>query len=175
MKKEEIFTLSNFISFVRLFFAAPLYYFISSDEITIVLLFICLAILTDMLDGFLARRWNQITTLGKILDPLADKTCTIAGFLALSFYQDMPIWVTIVIIIRDVTILMASAIIISSKKVVMASNIAGKVTVLIITLLGVVYIFDITFLKTPLSIITGGAILYSFINYSIVFFRKIWR
>jgi CDP-diacylglycerol--glycerol-3-phosphate 3-phosphatidyltransferase len=139
----------------------------------IAMLFIFFAVLTDTLDGYFARKWNQITTLGKIVDPLADKTCTIAGFLALSFYQDLPLWVTIAIIVRDLIILIASAIIIGSKKLVMASNIPGKITVLVITFLGVVYLVNIEILKMPLTYLAGGAILYSFINYSVVFYRRI--
>jgi CDP-diacylglycerol--glycerol-3-phosphate 3-phosphatidyltransferase len=173
MKKEEIFTLSNIISFLRFLFAAPVYYYISIHENMIAFLFILLAVLTDTLDGYFARKWNQITTLGKIIDPLADKACTIAGFLALSFYDDLPLWVTIAIIARDILIVLASAIIISSKKLVMASNIPGKITVLTITFLGIVYLFDIEILKLPLTILAGISILYSFINYSVVFFKRL--
>jgi CDP-diacylglycerol--glycerol-3-phosphate 3-phosphatidyltransferase len=173
MKKEEIFTLSNVISFIRLLFAAPIYYYISIHENMIALIFIFLAGLTDILDGYFARRWNQITNLGKIIDPLADKACTISGFLALSFYQDLPLWITLAIIIRDIIILFASAIIIGSKKLVMASNIPGKITVLIITFLGIVYLTNIEILKMPFIILAGISILFSFINYSIVFFKRI--
>jgi CDP-diacylglycerol--glycerol-3-phosphate 3-phosphatidyltransferase len=173
MKKEEIFTLSNVISFIRLLFAAPIYYYISIHENMIALIFIFLAGLTDILDGYFARRWNQITNLGKIIDPLADKACTISGFLALSFYQDLPLWITLAIIIRDIIILFASAIIIGSKKLVMASNIPGKITVLIITFLGIVYLTNIEILKMPFIILAGISILFSFINYSIIFFKRI--
>lgn len=173
MKKEEIFTLSNIISFLRILFAAPIYYYISIHENMIAMGFIFLAVLTDTLDGYFARRWNQITNLGKIIDPLADKACTIAGFLALSLYQDLPIWVTFAIIARDLMILAASAVIISSKKLVMASNIPGKITVLVITLLGLVYLLNIEIMKFPLIILAGIAIMYSFINYSIIFFKRL--
>ena len=173
MKKEEIFTLSNIISFLRVLFAAPIYYYISIHENMTALLFIFLAGLTDILDGYFARRWNQITTLGKIIDPLADKICTITGFLALSLYQDLPFWVTTAIIVRDLMILAASAVIISSKKLVMASNIPGKIAVLVITLLGLVYLLNIEIMKFPLIILAGIAIIYSFTNYSIIFFKRL--
>jgi CDP-diacylglycerol--glycerol-3-phosphate 3-phosphatidyltransferase len=173
MKKEEIFTLSNIISFLRVLFAVPIYYYISIQNNMIALLFIFLAVLTDTLDGYFARKWNQITNLGKIIDPLADKACTIAGFLALSLYQDLPFWITIAIISRDVLILFASAVIIGSKKLVMASNIPGKITILIITFLGTVYLLNIEILKMPLTLLAGIAILYSFINYSIIFLKRL--
>jgi len=172
MKKEEIFTLSNILSSLRFLFAAPVYYYISRHENMIAILFVFLAILTDILDGYFARKWNQITSLGKIIDPLADKACTIAGFLALSLHQDLPIWITLAIIIRDIIILSASAFFISSKKLVLASNIPGKIAVLIITFLGLVYLTNIEILKVPFTILAGIAILFSFVNYSIVFFKR---
>lgn len=173
MKNKKIFTLSNIISFFRLLIAVPIYYYISINHNMIAIVFIIFAVLTDTLDGYFARKWNQITTLGKIIDPLADKTCTIAGFLALSIFQDLPVWITIIIIVRDLIIMIASAVIIGSKKLVLSSNIPGKITVLIITLMGIIYLINIDILKVPLTILAGGAILYSFINYSIVFYRKI--
>ena len=91
MDKKEIYTTSNIISFIRFFLAGPIYYAIAVNNIPLALLLIFFAALSDWLDGFFARRWNQITSLGKIIDPLADKSCTIAGFLALSFYQDLPL------------------------------------------------------------------------------------
>ena len=57
MKKEEIFTLSNVISTIRIFFAAPIYYYISIHKNIIALVFIFLAVLTDTLDGYFARKW----------------------------------------------------------------------------------------------------------------------
>jgi CDP-diacylglycerol--glycerol-3-phosphate 3-phosphatidyltransferase len=173
MKKEDIFTLSNIISFLRLLFAVPVYYYISINETIIAILFIFFAVLTDTLDGYFARKWNQITTLGKIIDPLADKACTIAGFLALSFYHDLPLWITLTIIVRDLIILIASAIIINFKKLVLASNIPGKITVLIITFLGVVYLINIEILKLPLTFLAGVAILFSLMNYAVVFYKSL--
>jgi CDP-diacylglycerol--glycerol-3-phosphate 3-phosphatidyltransferase len=139
----------------------------------VAMLFVFLALLTDILDGYFARKWDQITSLGKIIDPLADKACTIGGFLALSLYQDLPFWITFAVIIRDIIIVSASAIIIGSRKIVLASNIPGKITVLIITALGLVYLINIEILKIPFSILAGIAILVSFVNYTIVFFKRV--
>ena len=68
MTKDELFTLSNFMSFVRIFIAAPIFYYISIRENVIAIGFVVLAMITDWLDGYFARKWNQITTVGKVLD-----------------------------------------------------------------------------------------------------------
>lgn len=61
-----------------------------------------LASLTDFLDGFVARKYGLITTLGKIADPIADKFLTGIALMGLSYLGALPWWVTIVIIAREI-------------------------------------------------------------------------
>ena len=60
------------------------------------------ASLTDLLDGELARRQGQVTNFGKIADPIADKALTGTALVGLSYLGDLPWWVTIVILVREV-------------------------------------------------------------------------
>jgi CDP-diacylglycerol--glycerol-3-phosphate 3-phosphatidyltransferase len=172
MNQREIFTLSNVMSFTRIFLAAPIYYCIAIQENLFAIGFILLAMITDWLDGYFARKWQQITILGKVIDPLADKICTMAGFIALSVYQGLPLWITVVILGRDLIIMIASLIVIDQKKMVMVSNIPGKITVFFITLLGIIYLIPVESLKKPLILISAVLIIVSFINYAITFFKK---
>ncbi len=63
-----------------------------------------LAIATDGIDGAIARRQNLITDLGKLLDPIADKVLTGGALVALSLLAELPWWVTIVILVREIGI-----------------------------------------------------------------------
>ncbi len=72
------------------------YYFAS-------LLFV-LASATDFFDGYIARQWNQMTMLGAILDPLADKMLTLAAFLGLMVMGDASPWAIYIIIVRELFI-----------------------------------------------------------------------
>ncbi len=63
-----------------------------------------LAALTDRLDGYLARRDNLVTDLGKLLDPIADKLLIGTGLVGLSILGDLPWWVTVVILARELGI-----------------------------------------------------------------------
>ncbi len=73
-----------------------------------------LACLTDGLDGYIARRYNQKTVLGSYMDPVADKLLLVSGFLSLSFMSHLPdsmripAWVTILVIARDGIILIGA-------------------------------------------------------------------
>ncbi len=62
------------------------------------------AMLTDRVDGELARRWSLITDVGKILDPIADKALLGMAFVGLSLIQLVPWWITLLVLAREVTI-----------------------------------------------------------------------
>lgn len=62
------------------------------------------AIATDGIDGYLARRYEIVTDLGKLLDPIADKALTGCAFVGLSILWELPWWITIVVLVREVGI-----------------------------------------------------------------------
>jgi len=94
------------------------YYFAS-------LLFV-LASVTDFFDGFIAREWNQMTMLGAILDPLADKMLTLAAFLGLMMIGEASAWAIYIIIIRELFITGIRTVAVSKGLDIKASW-AGKV------------------------------------------------
>lgn len=62
------------------------------------------AIATDGIDGYLARRYEIVTDLGKLLDPIADKALTGCAFVGLSILGELPWWVTVLVLVREVGI-----------------------------------------------------------------------
>ncbi|MBI5280859.1 MAG: CDP-diacylglycerol--glycerol-3-phosphate 3-phosphatidyltransferase [Candidatus Solibacter usitatus] len=68
---------------------------------TVALLIFLAAAFTDLIDGYLARRWNQITTLGMLLDPIADKLLISAALIALVQVHRVPGWMAVLIIGRE--------------------------------------------------------------------------
>ncbi|HKI77922.1 MAG TPA: CDP-diacylglycerol--glycerol-3-phosphate 3-phosphatidyltransferase [Ignavibacteriaceae bacterium] len=90
-----------------------LYLFLSPDPMLkqISLLVFFIAALTDWYDGWLARKFNYITSWGKFWDPLADKILTSAAFIGFVILNVIPLWMVLIILIRDflVTILRAYA------------------------------------------------------------------
>ena len=87
-----------------------------------------LAALTDVLDGFLARRNNQITRLGKLLDPAADKILTSAAFISLVEINPevVPAWIVVAIIAREFAV-SALRSLAASEGVIIAAGSSGKV------------------------------------------------
>ncbi len=83
-----------------------------------------LAAVTDRLDGYLARRDNLVTDLGKLLDPIADKLLIGAGLIGLSILGDLPWWVTVVILVRELGITVMRFLVI--RYAVMPASRGGK-------------------------------------------------
>jgi CDP-diacylglycerol--glycerol-3-phosphate 3-phosphatidyltransferase len=131
-------TLSRII-LVPLFVAALLYFSPERPYLhpTAVLIFL-FACLSDALDGWLARRRNELTTLGSYIDPIADKLLLLSGFLSLSWMPHlpeamrMPAWVTISVISRDFLIVTGSVIVFfTTGSLRPKPNLVGKITTVV--------------------------------------------
>lgn len=80
---------------------------------------------TDMLDGYFARRQKMVTTLGKFLDPLADKLLIVTALIALISARGIPLWMVIVIVGREIAVTGLRGIAISEGMVI-SSSLTGK-------------------------------------------------
>lgn len=103
-ERKEIFNLPNTISMLRIGVIPILFFLLLSPgpvmSLVIALLFI-VAALTDLLDGYIARRYQIVTTMGKFLDPIADKLIVNTAMIMLIPIRRIPAWIVAVIIIRD--------------------------------------------------------------------------
>jgi len=99
-------TIPNVLTILRLV-AVPVFLYASlRGELTLAFILFVGAALTDMFDGMIARRFNQRSRLGAILDPAADKTMLVCGYLFYTLYDHLPLvripgWLTFTVFIRD--------------------------------------------------------------------------
>ncbi len=84
---------------------------------------------TDVLDGYLARRNNWVSNVGKILDPLADKTMQCTALICLSIKGIMPVWITLIYVTKELLIASGALFIFRKRSVVVKSNFWGKFAV----------------------------------------------
>ncbi len=97
-----------------------------------------LAILTDLADGKIARKYNLVTDFGKLWDPAADKALTGMAFIGLSILVELPWWVTIIILVREWGITLLRAVI--KKYGVMAANKGGKLKTVVQSVALIMYL-----------------------------------
>ncbi|MCU1638919.1 MAG: CDP-alcohol phosphatidyltransferase family protein [Microbacteriaceae bacterium] len=102
---SRIFTVPNCLSFVRLALVPVFLVLIISGEDSLALLTLIVSSGTDYLDGLIARRFNQVTRLGQLLDPAADRLFIFATLLGLATRDIVPWWLVAVILGRDVVML----------------------------------------------------------------------
>ena len=139
MSKYFIF-IPNFLSILRIALIYPILESLLSKDFIMSLTFFAIASLTDALDGFLARKMNWQTELGKILDPVADKLLLTGTIFILWVSEYIPFYIFIIFFSIDAAILVGAAI----KMTLIESNtplpnILGKLT----TALQIAYIFII--------------------------------
>ena len=109
------------------------------------LIVLLVAGLTDALDGLIARVTNQHTRLGAVLDPLADKLLLTSGFITLSMIHLVPLWVTILVVSRDVILLLGTAVAhFTESRVDLTPTFLGKGT----TFLQLAYVVMVIFLSS---------------------------
>lgn len=107
--RDQIWTIPNLISFGRLALVPVFAWAIFTRHDGIALLCVMLSGITDYLDGYLARRLNQLSKLGQSLDPAADRLFILATLLGLGHRDLVPWWVVILIVGRDVALVLGTA------------------------------------------------------------------
>ena len=96
--------LPNAISLLRIALVAPILWLILKQDFVWALALFWLAGFSDGLDGYLAKRFDWHTRLGALLDPVADKLLVAGMFITLAYTQDIPVWLTVIVLLRDVVI-----------------------------------------------------------------------
>jgi len=172
---HEILLLPNLLSLTRIALTPFIAYFLwkGGSQAT----FFCIALLivagiTDGLDGYLARRLHQKSRLGTILDPLADKILVASVVVMLIFFRDLPVWLAMIIVGRDLLILAAGIVLLKRSNLVVPSNLTGKYTFAAIAFLLGSYIIKFDFGITLMTYLTVGFVAASIIIYAKSFVRR---
>ena len=151
MIKTILLNPANLLSVFRVFLSIPLAISVNKIDFNstfyeiYIFLFICFLIaLSDILDGFVARKFNFVTDLGKILDPIADKICVLVAilFLCQKFWGYFFI-LFLLILIRDLAISGMTIYFVKKKNIYFQANKAGKYFLFFIGITMILFIIDI--------------------------------
>lgn len=103
---QELRSVPNLLSLLRLLLVPVFLWLLLTDHLVWALVVLAVAGASDWLDGVIARKFNQITELGKVLDPAADRLYIFATLIGLTINGNIPLWLAVVIIARDVMLLL---------------------------------------------------------------------
>ena len=147
-RHDRIMTLANSISMSRILLTFPLVYILNifsvkTQEMAYVVWgIILLIVFTDFLDGYVARKTDEITNFGKIIDPVADKICLVVVLTFLIFEYKLPFLIFFLLLsIRDVYLIIIGVYLINVQEEVFQSNWTGKWFLGISTLMMATFIF----------------------------------
>lgn len=177
--KKELFTIPNFLSLFRLILI-PVYaciYLTATEHDQFLLAGVILAVscLTDMIDGKIARKFNMITTLGKVLDPLADKLTQLTLTICLSMKYPVLYPVLGLFVLKELFQLILGVVFLHRGKMLPGALLAGKIctTVLFISLIALVLMPDIhPTAVTAIAVIDAAFLMISFVSYVLAYFGK---
>jgi CDP-diacylglycerol--glycerol-3-phosphate 3-phosphatidyltransferase len=183
MHNMKIINIPNILAFIRLLLAPIMFFLLINQDATIFkdihpswlnyfagFIFV-LASTTDFFDGYIARTFNQITIMGQILDPLADKMLTLAGFLGLMIQGVASPWAIYLILTRElfITGLRVSAI---SEGIDISASFIGKIKT-VIQMIAIGFLLMDWIGGEILLWIAVGLTIYSGYEYVKNFFKKV--
>jgi cardiolipin synthase (CMP-forming) len=100
--KDVFWTIPNVISMLRILSIPVIAYLVAQRHLMVALIVLLISALSDGVDGIIARRFNQVSKFGQILDPVADRLLILCSVLALSIANILPWWVLVLVGLRDV-------------------------------------------------------------------------
>jgi len=175
---SRIVTIPNVLSVSRLVLLPVVLYFLFRRQGAAAIAVMAVSWTTDALDGYLARKLNQVSNLGKILDHVVDKVWVGSVLVTLAFISNLPVYIAAAVILRDVLILAGSSVLIKAKNYFVSSDVLGKITGCALALMILFYTLRAPALaKFKLVIDYGVTALIgaSSLNYLSVYLRKMTR
>ena len=177
--KKEVFTIPNLLSLFRLaLLPAYVYIYLNATEtyqyVTAGAI-MAVSCLTDLVDGKIARHFDMISTLGKILDPLADKVTQFTLTVCLSVKHPQLLPVLALFVVKELFQLIAGLVHLRKGKMLPGALMAGKVctTILFVSLIALVLFPNVSpAVVNVIAIVDGTFLAISFVSYILAYFGK---
>lgn len=165
----------NTLTIFRFILIPFIIYFLFQERYVEAIAFLALSGLTDVLDGFIARKFYCITNFGKLVDPLADKATQVGLLISLYMIQVIPLWIIIVVLIKEVLLIIGASFL-YGKETVVSSRWYGKLaTVIFYIAIGCSILVKFFKLEFDFSIfiyyIALAATLFALVMYFKVFYK----
>ena len=123
MKKENI---PNILTIIRFILIPFIFTSVVNNDYLVAIIIFTISAMTDVLDGYIARKYNYITDLGKLIDPLADKLTQVSLLLSLAILKILPWWIFAIVFIKECVMVISASVLYKRKDVVVYSKWYGK-------------------------------------------------
>lgn len=178
---QYVFNVPNTLSFLRILLVPFMAYFLLSGQIFLAFLMVALSGLSDAFDGYFARKLNQVTELGKMLDPIADKLTQVVATVCIAIKFPQLIAILVVFVVKEVLMSIGASYLMHKNKKPGAARWYGKAaTIMFYFSIAVIVLMD-AFLTVETQVfyivsgillgITAVLMLYAFVRYTMIFFQ----
>ncbi len=179
-KPSDIFAVPNLITYIRFILIVPFAYYFLEEQYIPAVICIGLSGLSDCFDGLAARKLNQITSLGKILDPIADKLTLLVVVVCMVMFVPILLPVLIVLLVKDVLMLLGGTDLINKGLYPPAAKWYGKagtiifyISVFIIVFFKAAFDYENIALDVTLLSITAATMLFALFQYGKIYIEMI--
>ena len=179
-KPADLLTIPNLLSMLRIVLIAPFVAFFLQKNYIIAAIALIISGLSDALDGFIARTFNQVTDVGKVLDPIADKLTLISIMVCVTIFSPIVLPVMLVLILKDMGMLVGGSVLIKKGITPPAAKWYGKVStfmfyisVCLIVFLKAAFNYDNSTLSLLMLSLTTLMMIFSLIKYFMIFLSLI--
>lgn len=174
--KKDLLTIPNLLSFFRIALIAPFCIFFLQKNYIAAAVALILSGISDALDGFIARTFNQVTAVGKVLDPIADKLTLFAIMICMVILTPVVLPVMLVLIIKDLLMLIGGSRLVKYKIAPPAAKWYGKagtfmfyISVCLIVFLKAAFNYENDILSITLLSVTTAMMLFALVRYGMIF------
>ena len=179
--RNQNWTIPNLLSVLRILVIGPCAYFFLNDQLLWAVAMLAFSGLSDLFDGLIARKFNQVTELGKMLDPVADKLTQATIAVCLAVKHPILISILLVFVLKELGMLVGGCILLKKKKRPCAAKWYGKVAtfsfyisaVVIVVMEGVFHLYTTTtvVISYVLLGITAVFMIYAMVRYFQIFLQ----
>lgn len=176
IKPADFVTIPNLLTYLRILLIAPFVISFLKEQYILAMVFLGISALSDCCDGYIARRFNQITALGKMLDPVADKLTLLAVMVCITIMTPQVLPLMVILIIKDVSMLIGGTILLKKGLNPPAAKWYGKLgtimfygSVIIIVFLKAVFKIEIPVLDIILLSATAFVMIFALVKYFLIY------
>ena len=173
--KEKIINIPNVLAMIRMLMVPVVIWQICKENMITALLLFFAACMTDVVDGYIARHYNQVTDFGKFLDPLADKLLVIAAMAMFCEWGSFPAWALMIVLTREFAV-SGLRMVAGPKGKVIAAGWSGKVKTFS-TMVGLCVMMafpQVSWIGITVMVVIVTTTLYSGVEYFIQNWNCLW-
>lgn len=180
IKVSDFFTIPNLLTYLRIIIIIPFVICFLNHKYIMAMILIGISALSDCCDGFIARKFNQITDLGKLLDPVADKLTLLSVMVCITIFTPVVLPVMTILVLKDVVMLMGGTRLLKKGLTPPAAKWYGKIgtilfyfSVILIVFLKAMFGYENAVLSLILLSVTAVVMIYALVQYYLIYLQLI--